>query len=305
MTIESPSSSQPPDDEGRRARARRIAVMSLAIVVLAAAGALTFALGRTAPASPGSPRAHLERALLVTKSAGTADMKMEIHADVGGFSVSATATGSLDFATNAASLQVHVLGQTVTLVESGQVLYVKYPKMLGSGPAGRTWVRIPVTAIVNTPGSQFFATTDPQAAMAALVRLGATVTPTGTTTIDGTQDQGYAIHLTMSELAAHASELPPSLRSLFASSGAVPRTAELSATMYVDPSGQLQAAHLLVTANPTGREDKMSLDVSMSHFGSATVPPPPPATQTVTFQEAGGMGGIAMPFGLPSRMPAA
>lgn len=276
----------------------RIVLMSMAVVVLAAAGVLVYV--RTAsPSTP--PRARLESALHATDAAVTADLAMDVKASFDGFSLKMTGTGSVNFADHSASLTMNVVGHSLSVIESGGVLYAKVGTLLGNQFPGKTWVRMPMSAFSSAKNNQYFVTSDPAKTMGALLKLGATVTPIGTETIDGSQDQGYKISFTLADLEAHASELPPSARSLFATSKTMPKTASVLATMYVDPAGQLQSAHVGVNAQATGHPITMSMDLTMSHFGTATVPGAPPSTQTVTYRQLkGSLGSGTLPFTLPS-----
>lgn len=276
----------------------RITVMTIAVAVLVVAGVLVYALGNS---TSNTPRARLDSALLATSSAVTADLTMDIKVGIGGTSFAVTATGAVDFATKAASLQMNTFGETFAFVERDDVLYAKLGKLVSTQFPGKTWVSMPVSALANAGDSQLFITSDPQGVMSALLKLGATITPIGTTTIDGTQDQGYRIHLTLADLEAHASELPPSLRSLLTTAKKVPKTATVSTTMYIDPAGQLQVVDVLVTAQATGQPVAVSIDLTMSHFGTASVAAAPPTTQTVTYQQLNGsLGSGTLPFTLPS-----
>jgi hypothetical protein len=269
----------------------RIGLMSAAVAVLVVAGALVYALG---PSPSASPRARLESALTSTRTATDADLAIDIKATFGGFTLSVRATGAVDFVSKSMSLQMDLAGQTLASVEGGGVVYEKLGKLVSSQFPGKTWVRVPVSAVANQGGDEPFVTAQPQQLFTALVNLGATVTPVGTSTIAGTSDQGYRIHLTLADLEAHASELPAYLRSLFATAkakAAAPATAAVSATMYIDPAGQLQAADVVFMARATGHPVTASVDLTMSNFGSATVAPPPPATQTVTYEQLKGVLG--------------
>jgi hypothetical protein len=274
--------------------------MWAAVVVLAAAGALVLALGGgTAPSrARGTSRVDLERALVATRSTVTADLTLHVHATVDGISISATATGGVDFETKAASLSVHTAGRVITLIASNNVVYVKGLSLLASGVVGKTWVRVPISQFQDPSGDGVFTTADPQAMLATLVRLGATVTPTGASTVGAVQDQGYRIHLSFAALGAHAFELPFPLRALFVTGAAPPKTGQLSAVLYVDPAGQLQAARVSVDAQVTGHRAQASVDLSLSDFGHAAVSPPPPATQTETVNQlSGGVAGALRPTG--------
>ena len=279
---------------GTRRHDWRIGVMAVAVVALVIAGVLVYVrAGR--PASK-APRARLESALTATNAAVTADVTLNVKAGFAGITFDVTGSGSVDFASHAASLDMHAFGHTISVVEANSILYLKVGSLVGNQFPGKTWVRMPMSAFTSAHGNALFVTDDPATMMSSLLKLGATVTPIGTATIDGTRDQGYRINLTLGELRAHASELPPSARSLFATPK-LPATATVSSTMYVNPTGQLQATHVLLTATATGHPVTVAIDVTMSHFGAATVPAPPPATQTVTYsQMKGSLGSGTLPL---------
>ncbi len=276
----------------------RILVMTSAIAVLVVVGVLVYVVGGSAARSP---RARLDSALVATDSAVTADLAIDVDASFDGLSFSVTANGAVDFANKSISLQMSTLGQTFAFVETDDVLYANLGKLVSTQFPGKTWLRMPVSALADEGDSQMLVTSDPQALASELVKLGATITPTGTTTIDGMQDQGYKVQLTLAELEAHASDLPASLRSLLTTAKKVSTTATVSATMFVDPSGQLQAADVALTMQATGHPVTASVDLTMSHFGTASVAPAPPITQTVTYQQwKGSLGSSSLPFTLPS-----
>ena len=269
----------------------RIVAMSIAVVVLVVAGVLVYVRGGTPANSGVPPRARLERALTATNAAVTADMTLDVKASFDGVSLDVTGTGSVDFASQAASLDVHAVGRAISVVEASGVLYVKDGTLVSTQFPGKTWVRMPVSAFGDAHSGRLFVTSDPAKLMAALVKVGATVTPIGTATIAGSHDQGYRVRLTLAALRAHASELPPSARALF-STAKLPATATVSTVMYVNPAGELQAAHVGVVAFTTGHQVTASMDIMMSHFGTASVPAPPPVTQTVTYSKLQGTLGL-------------
>lgn len=275
--------------------------MTVAVAVLAVAGVLVYVRGSsTSQTTSKDPKARVESALFATNSAVTADLTLDIKANVDGVSFGVTATGSVDFSTKAASLNMDAFGATLALIETAGSLYAKLGKLVSTQFPGKSWVRIPASTLTGERESRLLLTSDPEAMMSSLLKVGATVTPIGVATIDGSQDQGYRIHLTIAGLESHASELPPSIRSLLTTATTAPKTAAVSMTMYVDPAGQLQAAYVVVALQATGHPDSVSIDLTMSHFGTASVPAAPPATQTVTYRELKGpVGSGTFPFTLP------
>ena len=76
--------------------------------------------------------------------------------------------------------------------------------------------------------------------------------------------------------------------------------------MYVNPTGQLQAVHVVVTVPETADTATVSIDLTMSHFGTADVPVAPPATQTVTYgQVKETLGSGALNFGVRGEVDSA
>ncbi len=280
-----------------RGRDWRITAMTIGVVLLVIVGILVYVLGNS---TSKTSRARLDSALHATSSAGTADLTIDIKASFAGASFSITASGAVDFSTKALSLHMSDFGETLSFVETNDVLYANLGELVGKEFPGKTWVRIPMSAFADAHDSQLLLTDDPQAMASILLKLGATITPTGTTTIEGSKDEGYRIRVTLADLESHESELPPSLRSLFATAKTMPNTAAVSATMYVDSAGQLQAAHVVVTAQATGHPVTASIDLTMSHFGTASVPTAPPATQTVTYRQwKGSSDSGALPLTIP------
>ena len=284
---EGPPLPPPPAPTPGRGRDWRIVAAAIAAVLVALAGVLVGVLGT----SSATPRARLESAILATDSAVTADMTLDVKVALGGFSFDVKATGVVDFATNAARLHMNAFGQTVSVISTGGNVYVRSGTLVSRQFPGKTWLEIPISQMSKgTTGSRLFLTDDPAKVMDTLVKLGGTVTQLGATTIDGSQDQGYRVDFTLATLEAHASELPPSLRSLFANTAKLPKTMTLSATLYVDPAGQLQGYDLAFSAQATGHQVTGSVDLTLSHFGSATPPSPPPAGQTVPYSQFQGTG---------------
>ena len=271
---------------------RHIGAMLLAVVLLLISGVLVYVLG----SSPSTTsRAPLENALVATSSAVTADITIHVEARVDGITFSVVGTGAVNFATRAMSLQLSVFDQSIALVETGGVLYLDFGKQVAAQFPGKTWVRVPIS-VASGYGSRLLFTSSPQALMSSLLGLGATVTPIGAASIDGTQDSVYVIRITAGELQAHLSSLPPAVRSLFATSR-ISKSANISTKMYVDPEDRLQAVRVVASAPATGNYATVSLDLTMSHFGDASVAAAPPATQTVTYEQVTGRAGLnALPF---------
>lgn len=273
----------------------RTTVMALAVALLVVSGVLVYVFGNS---TAKSPMAHLESAITATDSAITADLTLDVDVSADGATFAIGGAGAVDFTTKAVSLQMSAFGQTFTLVERSDIVYVKLGKRISTQFPGKTWVRLPQSSLTRQHGSLLPIANDPQAMLSTLLKLGATITPIGAASIDGTQDQGYTIHLTMADLEAHASELPPSVRSLF-DTPKTPKSAQVSTTMYVDPAGQLQAVHVAVSAPETRHPARASVDLTMSHFGTASVRTAPPSTQTVTYHEINGpLGPAGLPFTL-------
>jgi hypothetical protein len=271
-------------------------VMAIAVVLLVISGILVYVHGDS---TPGSSRARLESAVLAADSAVTADITLDLKAGFDGVTFAATGTGAIDFATGAMSLQLSVLGRTVALVESNRIVYLRLGSLVSSRFPGKTWLRIPVSTFSSPGVGGLPVTDDPRRMMSALLDLGASVTPIGTVSIDGTQDQAFRIHLTAADLKAHASALPSSLRPLFTTSTTLPQSARVSATMYVDPAGQLQAVHVGATAQHDGQSTTATVDLTMSGFGTASVGTPPPSTATVTYQRVEKtLGAGSLTFGM-------
>ena len=265
-----------------------IRAMVLTVALLLISGVLVYLFG----SSPSkASRTRLENALVATSSAVTADITMHVKASFDGITFSIAGTGAVDFATKAMSLQMSVFGQSISFVETGGVLYLDLGNQVSVQFPGKTWVRMPVSALASQYDIRLLFTSSPQALMSSLLRLGATVTPIGTASINGTQDHVYVIRLTSGELEAHLASLPAPVRSLFATSG-IPKSANLSTKMYVDPAGQLQAVHVLASAPTSGHQATVSVDLTMSHFGGASVGAAPPATQTVTYKQMKGLLGL-------------
>ncbi len=296
-----PDSDAPQPGPGRQ---WPISLLSAMVVVLVVAGVLVFVLSNATSVPTSTPRAHLESALVATDAAVSADVTINAKVSFDGMSIAMTGAGAVDFPAKTASLHMSTLGQTISLVEAGNAIYMNGGKSLGSAYPGKSWVRMPAPAVPNGEKSESSATLDPQKLMSELVKLGAVITPLGTTTIGGTPDEGYKIELSIADIAAHAAALPASLRPLFSTSKNLPTSAQLSATVYVDPLGRLQAAHLRVTASQTGHPLTLTIDLTLSHFGSATVVPPPSPTQTVTYQSVKGtLGGGALPLAAVTGVP--
>jgi hypothetical protein len=259
----------------------RITVMGLAVVLLVVSGALVYVFGNS---TSKTPRTRLKIALTATNSAVTANLTIDVKASADGATFEFSGTGAVDFATKAVSLQMSAFGRTFAFVERNAFVYVKPGEPISAQFPGKTWVRMPLSSFNREHDSQLPFTDDPEELLSTLLKLGATITPIGSASIDGTQDQGYLIHLTVADLKAHASDLPSSVRSLFATPD-TPKSAQVSTTMYVDPAGQLQSVRVVVSAPETGHPATASVDLTLSHFGAASVRAAPPATQTVTYEE--------------------
>jgi hypothetical protein len=231
---------------------------------------------------------------LAARTANVA-LSMTMHVAVQGRTVdlTATGTGSVDFATGATDVSVtygglrELTGTQIREISTGGQVYVQFsgPAFASLGADGR-WVTVPVG---TGPGSADggLSQSDPSGMLQALAADGDTVTPTGPSTVDGVAVDTY--HVTIDKAAAErrvaGAGLPP------AASRAAEQFlsgADLSMDVAVDPSGStVRQVTVDLDASLGGLQATGSVVERFSDYGTPVSITPPPADQVVPLQQLG------------------
>ena len=297
----------PPSGAGRGPGGnRRGLVLTMAAIVLVGggAGAAVAVVGNRNPTSPvaapaGSPVKAVVASVATAEQARTAHVDLTVRATVSGTGVTsgtltATGSGSVDFAGDAAQLSLHYAGPNlpsglaISAIYSGGTAYVSIPQIAQLVP-GKSWISVPVSGASSIdPG-----TSNPADLLHILASEGNTVTALGPSTIGGTAVQGY-----------HVVVDPAFVRSRIGQLGLSPAEQQAVQQLLADTSLQFD-----VFVDGAGRLSRVSVDVSgslgtggpgvtaqveedFSDYGAGVTISPPPASQVTTLPQITGSGGL-------------
>lgn len=234
----------------------------------------------------------------VASALGGSTASLSIHESVseGGNTLSIAGSGVVDFANGDAEESVTEpsagAGATVEVVEAGSVVYVRVPQ-LGQVDPGKSWLSIDFSALSKDERAAGLSGLglDPASALRLIGAQGNTVSPLGSSTVDGQSVQGYAISYNVAAIENEfaATGLPAWERSLLAQ---VDLTKETS-TVYVNSSDQLVRVANAIGLTAGEQAGTANGWVDFSDYGAPVSVSAPPAGEVVPFaqflQSLGGM----------------
>jgi hypothetical protein len=262
-----------------------VATIGVVIALVVALVGTTGTTGTTGSAT--SP----DRVVLLSAQTALADKTADLGLSMtiqgpGGVAITATGSGTVDFAHDAGQLDVAYAGSTqmsgMELKELfiGDSFYLSIPGISQVVP-GKTWVSESLAGANSvTPGSS-----NPAALLQLLAEEGGTVTSAGTTTIDGEGVRAYNVAVSASALAkrlAHA-EVPASVaaeaETIFGSAG-------IHMTVYVTSATNLVrriafTMHLTVAGQTVGA----TVTEDLTDYGVPVSISAPSADQVMTLQQ--------------------
>ena len=268
----------------RRPRRRVVGGLAALVVVAGAAGAAVVVTGGK------SAEAAVIDSVNSSMSDRTAHVSMNLAVTTPSATVTGSGTGGIDFSQSAMQLQLTagVAGQQIQLqaLYIAGTVYEQIPDLDQSIP-GKSWISLDLSspASAGSQGSSTFGAGDnPTAMLHLLAQQGNTVVALGSSAIDGTPVQGYAVTL---DPAVIRSELAQAkLPSWVSGALAQVNIGQTSMKVYVDGSGLLRRIGIDI-AESIASSENVSVDESLdfSDYGAAVNVSPPPSDQVASFEQ--------------------
>jgi hypothetical protein len=263
---------------------RAIPVLSAAVVILLVAAGLLALQGSGNGSSPQSAVVDAVNTVFADKTA-----HVSFEESLGGpTTAQVSGTGDVNFTQNAMQLDAtaDVGGQSESFeyVYLGSTIYVHVPNIEQLLP-GRSWVSIDLAQLAQAAGSDGSIGSlgsNPVSMLHLLANEGNAVTPIGTSTIDGTTVQGYAIAFDPSVINAdlHDASLPAWMRQVLQDGVTLD---SITSDVYVDGSGNLRRDTSAVTETVGSATVAVRSQANYSHFGETIAISAPPAGEVATF----------------------
>lgn len=246
-----------------------------AVMVIASVAVLTFGSRRSATA-----QTIVAGALNRSFGQRTADVKFTMTADESGQSVSASGTGTIDFADRSIDLNMVMAPMNMHLeaVFIAGTVYESIPGISSVEP-GKSWVSLDLSGLgvpAGTGGSPSFST-NPTESLQLLAQKGAQVVKMGASSVDGVAVQGYTVSYpadAWNALRANQS-LPADVRNALAN-------ITMTSQVYITKSDQVARVEVAITT-ATGPSINETLD--FSNYGAGAAIAAPDGSKVVPFQQ--------------------
>jgi len=262
--------------------------------VIAGLAALVVVAGAAGTAVVASGGKSAEAAVIDSVNSSMADrtahVSMNLAVTTPSATVTGSGTGSIDFSQSAMQLQLTagVAGQQIQLqaLYIAGTVYEQIPDLDQLIP-GKSWISLDLSSLAaaGSQGSSTFGAGDnPTAMLRLLAQQGNTVVSLGSSTIDGTSVQGYAVTL---DPAVIRSELAQAkLPSWMSGALAQVNIGQTSMKVYVDGSGLLRRIGIDI-AESIASSEKISVDESLdfSDYGAPVSVSAPPSDQVASFEQ--------------------
>ena len=274
-----------PPPRTRRRGALAVAAALVAAVCLAVS--LVVALGGGSTPSAAAAVINAVNSSLADK---TAHVTLTESVQEAGQDITVNGTGSIDFSQSALDLQAsgNVAAQPLNLelMYLGGTMYLQIPG-ISRVEAGKSWLSLDLSSIANQSGGggagALGSGGNPTATLQLLAQQGNTVTPIGSSTVDGVDVQGYQV--TLSHAAIEAELNKANLPSWIRQAASNVNLGEASYKVYVDGHGLLRrdvfSSHMSVSA----QQATVSAQMDFTNYGAPVNIQAPPANQVVDFSQ--------------------
>jgi len=270
---------------GRRWR-RPTASVAVIVLIAAVVGAVVGTSGGTGPSSQAG--AAVVKAVDHALGAQSAAVSISEQGSIGPVTLNFTGTGGINFSNNSyqMSLSGQVDGQSVTIegIYIGGSVYEGIPQLSQLAP-GKSWISLNLSSLAKA--SQTSETSalgsNPLATLQTMAQQGNTVTPLGTSTVDGQSVEGYSVTFSQAVLnkELHSATLPSWMRT------AVSQTSLTSATekVFINGTTLVQVSTATDVNTQASGEAKVSESLDFSDYGTAVVVTPPASSETIPFAQ--------------------
>jgi hypothetical protein len=238
----------------------------------------------------GGQNASAAVALAVNDSLGTrtADWTMQMTGHVAGQTFTMNANGASDFTTNQTNMSMVISDAGQHIVESGvydgQTVFINLGDLIGRFEPGKTWVSVDMGHLSTGKGAlPGGGGGDPTAVLRVLGAQGNTVTPLGSSVLNGASVQGYAVHMTQAALDnAIAEEHLPSWMK-----GAISllQSPDVTYEVYINGANRLDRLSSTIQATVAGQKLVETVQQDFSNYGAPVHIIDPPPDQVVSFDQ--------------------
>jgi len=263
-------------------RWRRLALVGALSAVVVAGGALgVTTLGSK---SAVSPTKAVLTAASTTQHLRSAHVSMTetVTGGSGSGAITATGIGAVDFSAREASLTMSVEGEHLSVLGSDGNLFVSVPQISQLFP-GKSWVSVPVGNNSSAVGGALSGG-DPTQMLQFLASQGNSVSPIGSSTIDGVPVEGYSVLINKAAVGAQlkSSGLPSS--AVQAGEQFLEGEGPITYKVYVDSDNQLRAIDFAMAVLGTSGVS-VSARMTLSDFGVPVSLTLPPASDVVSYEQ--------------------
>jgi hypothetical protein len=266
---------------------RRPTTLVVALVLVAAVvGGVVLTNGSSSNADAAVVRA-VDHAL-ADKSAAVS-MNLSEHVTSGtAETLTFSGTGGIDFSND--TYQVNLAGTadgqnlTINVLYIGGSIYEGMTQISQLVP-GKNWLSLNVASLVKSdqPTSASALGENPLTTLQTLAQQGNTVTPLGTSTVDGQSVEGYSVSFSPSTLEkeAHSASLPSWMRA------AAQQISFKSAseTVFVSGTTLVQVGIAETVSTAAANSATVNETLNFSNYGTPVTITAPPASQTISFTQ--------------------
>ena len=205
-----------------------------------------------------------------------------------GQTVTVNGTGDFDFTRSAVGLDVsaNAEGQQVKTEELfiGGTLYVQTPGLAQAEP-GKTWISVDLSALTNSTAAGSTGAIgsggNPAANLQLLSQEGNTVTPLGSSTVDGVTVQGYAVTVNPAVINSQLAQdnLPSWMRQTLSNVN----FGTTSFKVFIDSHGLLRRESITMQESSNAQSVSVGETIDLSDYGAPVNIQAPPPGQVLDF----------------------
>jgi hypothetical protein len=275
----------PPRATSPDPRPRALLVLAVVVVLIGAVGIVYDAVEGNGP----DPNSALESAVVHSTNAKTAGVAMSLSLGVAGAHESIEGNGTANFRTDASNMTMtyDVGGRSLVerVIVDGPVGYFNVGPLVGEVAPGKSWVSMDLSTGASGPNGVAGGgiLSDPNTMVDVLRAGGTTVTMLGSSTVDGSPVQGYAIHLSPAGIQETISseQVPPSLKAQMSQA----HFDRLDYEVYIDGANYLKEIRTVGSFGAGGLGATVTSTMHFSNYGIPVRVVPPPADEVIPFSE--------------------
>ena len=265
---------------------RGLAMVGTAVVLIAAIVGGVFLFG----GSSSNADAAVIRAVDHALGGKTASVGATEQIATSGETINFSGNGSIDFTNNAFELNLSgaIDGQTLNVeaLYLGGSIYEGFPQIAQLVP-GKSWLSMNISSLTkekeNTSTSASALGSDPLATLETLAQQGNTVTPLGTSTVDGQSVEGYSVAINSSvvQKELNSASLPAWMKK------AASRVTSVFGTekVFIDGTTLVQMSLDSTANSSTAGQVSINESLDFSNYGVPVTITAPPAGETMPFSQ--------------------